>query len=91
MYVKKILIDKMMGWIRGITPKTPRPTVLMAYGKLAALYEIGILTDAEYEREYDELKARSTKTKKTKKTKDETAEMFQMFKQLPEDILSEEE
>ena len=88
MYVKKILIDKMMGWIRGITPKTPRPTVLMAYGKLAALYEIGILSEAEYDREYDELKARSTKTKKTK---DETAEMLQMFNRLPEDILSEEE
>ena len=88
MYVKKILVDKMMGWIRGITPKTPRPTVLMGYGKLAALYEIGILTDAEYDREYDELKARSTKTKKTK---DETAEMMQMFNRLPEDILSEEE
>ena len=88
MYVKKILVDKMMGWIRGITPKTPRPTVLMAYGKLAALYEIGILTDAEYDREYDELKARSTKTKKAK---DETAEMMQMFNRLPDDILSEEE
>ena len=88
MYVKKILIDKMMGWIRGITPKTPRPTVLMAYGKLAALYEIGILTDAEYDREYDELKARSTKTKKTK---DDTAEMIKMFNRQPEDILREEE
>lgn len=88
MYVKKILVDKMMGWIRGITPKTPRPTVLMAYGKLAALYEIGILTDAEYDREYDELKARSTKTKKAK---DETAEMIQMFNRLPDDILSEED
>lgn len=88
MYVKKILIDKMMGWIRGITPKTPRPTILMAYGKLAALYEIGILTDAEYDREYDELKARSTKTKKTKA---ETAEMLQMFNRLPDDILSEED
>lgn len=88
MYVKKILVDKMMGWIRGITPKTPRPTVLMAYGKLAALYEIGILTDAEYDREYDALKARSTKTKKTKA---ETEEMIQMFNRLPDDILSEEE
>ena len=88
MYVKKILIDKMMGWIRGITPKTPRPTVLMAYGKLAALYEIGILTDAEYDREYDELKTRSTKTKKTK---DKTAEILQMFNRLPDDILNEEE
>lgn len=88
MYVKKILVDKMMGWIRGITPKTPRPTVLMAYGKLAALYEIGILSEAEYDHEYDALKARSTKTKKTK---DETAEMIQMFNRLPDDILSEED
>ena len=59
---------------------------LMAYCKLAVL--CGILSEAEYDRICNELKARSTKTNKAI---DEITEMLQMFNRLPDDILSEEE
>lgn len=56
MYVKQALIDKSIKWIRGLRPSHPRPTIRLAYGRLAALLDLDIISNDEYEQLYDHVR-----------------------------------
>lgn len=56
MYVKEALIKKTIKWVEGLRPNHPKPTIRLAYGKIAALLELDVITNDEYEKLYDHVK-----------------------------------
>ena len=56
MYVKEALIQKSIKWVEGLRPNHPKPTIRLAYGKIAAMLELDVISNDEYERLYDHVK-----------------------------------
>lgn len=68
MYVKKILIAKELEWIRSITPGKPRLIFTQALAELGCMYKLGILSEREYERLYEDTVAKRDKKRKEQMT-----------------------